>query len=237
MSTPLCAEEILQHAKECFPKECCGLIVAKRGKPVYWRCRNLAQKQSQFIMDPADFAAAEDAGDVIAVVHSHCNESANPSDADKVACEASGLPWHIVSIPTEQWGYIEPTGFKAPLVGRVFSHGVLDCYSLVVDWYNQELGIELMDFDRDESWWTKGRNMYMENFEKAGFVQLSDDEPLQRGDGILMQIDADVANHAAIYLGDDIILQHLMNRLSGTTVYGGFWRKHTRCVVRYAGKK
>ena len=52
-----------------------------------------------------------------------------------MACEASGLPWHIVGIPSEDWIRIEPTGFVAPLVGRGWSHGVLDCYSLVRDWF------------------------------------------------------------------------------------------------------
>lgn len=33
----------------------------------------------------------------------------------------------IGGIPSEDWVRIEPTGFVAPLVGREWSHGVLDC--------------------------------------------------------------------------------------------------------------
>lgn len=234
---PDCASEIVDHAKKEFPRESCGLIIIKRGKMIYWPCKNLAIKQAQFIMDPKDFASAEDFGEIMAIVHSHCSEPATPSAADRVSCEASRLPWFIVSIPNETWSYIEPTGFKAPLIGRKFAHGVLDCYSLVRDWFREERGVELPDFDRDELWWRHGDNLYMENFHKAGFRKLEDHETVLPGDCFLMQIGSKVANHAAIYLGDNLILHHLINRLSCRDVYGGYYKKVTRCTVRYEGIK
>ena len=58
----------------------------------------------------------------------------------------------------------------APLVGRAFHHGVLDCcYTLVRDWYRQERGVELLDFDRTDVWWERGENIYVEGFPVAGF--------------------------------------------------------------------
>ncbi|KAG0739940.1 hypothetical protein G6F24_017181 [Rhizopus arrhizus] len=69
-------------------------------------------------------------------------------------CEASGLPWHIVSVgqlageaPTcHDIQTIEPCGYVAPLEGRQFAHGILDCYSLVRDFYALELGITLSQY-------------------------------------------------------------------------------------------
>lgn len=226
-------DAIRKHAEKEYPREACGLILNIEGKERYVPCRNIAERQSEFILEPADFAAAEDIGDIISIVHSHCNQPSNPSQADLVGCESSGLPWHIISWPNESWSYLEPKGYRAPLLGREFSHGLLDCYALIRDWYRESLGIELIDFDRSEEWWKKGGNLYLENFEKAGFRPV---ENVAKGDVILMQVASPVVNHAGIYLGDDVMIHHLMGRLSCREVYGGYWRKHTRMVIRYGAK-
>jgi proteasome lid subunit RPN8/RPN11 len=221
----------IAHAKDEFPREACGLLVIRKGHEVYAPCRNIAVGTDQFAIHPEDYAAADEQGEIVGVVHSHPNGAPTPSQADRVACEASGLPWHIVGIPSEAWASIAPPGYKAPLVGREWSHGVLDCYAIICDWYQQERGITLLDFERHDDWWHNGGNLYADNYGKAGFVAVSDD--LQAGDVLLMQIMSPVTNHAAIYLGDGLILHHLQGRLSSRDVYGGYWQKHTTHVLRY----
>lgn len=225
---------IMDHAAKEFPREACGLLLFARGALEYRPCRNIAEKQSDFILDPLDYAAAEDEGDILGVVHSHPNASPRPSQADLVSCEASGMPWWIFSIPGGSWEEIRPRGYKAPLLGRVYSSGVLDCYSLIQDWYRQERGVSLPHIERRENWWKKGDNLYMDHFGAAGFVQV-DPKTLDKGDLILMQIQSKVVNHAAIYLGRDVMLHHPMGRLSCREIYGGFWKKVTRLVIRYSG--
>jgi proteasome lid subunit RPN8/RPN11 len=224
--------KIVEHAKEHCPNEVCGLIVIRKGKQIYWPCKNLANGSDQFILDPEDYSKADEAGDIVAVVHSHPNMSAKPSQADLVACEASGLPWFIIGLPDEIWEYFEPNGYVAPLVGRKWSHGVLDCYSIIRDWYKQERGIELLNFNRSDGWWNEGENLYLDNFAKAGFYEIKQDD-LQEGDVILMKIVSPVPNHGAIYLGDGIILHHVHGRLSTREVFGGYWLKNSAAYLRY----
>ena len=230
--SPELQARIIEHARAEFPRECCGLVVVAKGRERYWPCRNLAVGSDQFVMDPHDYAAACEAGEVMSVVHSHPNLSPEPSQADRVSCEASGLPWHIVSVPTERWSYMEPAGYVAPLVGREWSHGVLDCYSLIRDWYAQERGIDLPDFTRFDEWWKRGENLYLDNFESAGF-HATDAMDMNPGDVLLMQVASPVPNHAAIYLGDGLILHHLQGRLSSRDVYGGYWQKITTHTLRH----
>lgn len=230
--TPQNRDAIVEHAHKEYPRECCGLLVIYRGREVYIPCRNIGVGTDNFVIHPEDYAAADQVGEIVAVVHSHPNLSPEPSQADRVACEASGLPWHIVSIPNATWSELYPNGYKAPLVGREWSHGVLDCYAIIRDWYEQERGIKLPDFERHDDWWHQGANLYLENYEKAGFRRVID-EPLAVGDVIIMQVQSPVPNHAAVYIGDDLILHHVQNRLSTRDIYGGYWRKNTTHIVRY----
>lgn len=224
-------QKALEHAKSEFPREMCGLVVLRKGRESYFPCRNDAQSSEHFILNPEDYAAAEDKGEITAIIHSHPNASANPSEADRVSCEASGVVWHIVGLPSEVWKDVVPCGYKAPMVGREFHYGVTDCFTLVQDWYRDELGIQLDRVPSVDGWWKKNENFYVEKFDDTGlFEKVTGD--LQRGDVILMNIGSDVANHTALYLGDGVMLHHLYGRLSTREIYGGYYVKHTVTTLR-----
>lgn len=227
----------LEHARAEFPREACGLVIIFKGRERYWPCANLSTVGGdQFIMCPEDYGKAEEAGEVVGVFHSHVNLPPDPSEADKVSCEATNVPWYIVGIPTETWAQIEPCGYEAPLVGRVHCWNALDCWTLVHDWYRRERGIILMNVPRYREYWKDGKDILGGNAEAAGFVDVPEGKPLEAGDVILFQTgDSMVANHVALYIGDDQILHHAENRLSSRDVYGGWYKKHTVRVVRYAG--
>jgi proteasome lid subunit RPN8/RPN11 len=228
--------EFEAHAKHDAPQEACGLLIIRKGKQHYHPAKNLAIGTDNFIIDPKDYEEADRQGEIVGVIHSHPKTSSKPSQADLVSCEASNLPWFIYAVAADHWNRIEPSGYQAPLVGRQWSHGVLDCYAIIRDWYKQELNIDLLDFHRSDLWWERGQNLYIENFEKAGFKRI-DPELLDRGDGILMTVNSKVPNHAAVYLGDGVILHHVQGRLSTRDVYGGYWQKNTIAVVRYERNK
>ena len=72
---------------------------------------------------------------------------------------------------TEGWGYCEPSGFKLPYVGREFVFGVVDCYTLVHDWYAREYGVQLHDYDRRDKFWDRGENLYLTTLLLRGFAR------------------------------------------------------------------
>lgn len=224
----------LKHAHACYPEEACGLVVLFKGRERFVPCKNLASEpRRDFVIGAEEYAAAADMGEIKAVFHSHPDASASPSPADRMGCQKSGLTWHIVSMPGAAWFEMEPDAQAPSLFGRVFQHGHVDCYSFIRDWYSKERGIQLLDFSRPDDWWERGMNLYLEGFPRAGFTEV-DPASMQEGDVLLMQIESPVPNHAAIYLGGDVIAHHLYGRLSSRDVYSGYYRHVTTNCLRYA---
>ena len=228
-------QDALVHEKEQDPKESCGLLIELKGKEKYFPCKNLSTYSQQcFIIDPDDFVKAEESGNILAIIHSHPVTPPIASQADKISCESSELPWHIVNPKTEQWGYYEPSGYKPPLIGRHWVWGITDCWALVRDWYKETKGIILRDWDRPT---TPEEFIADPMFERCawrtGFRQLRPEEKLQNGDLLFMSIMATGLNHVAIFLDGDV-LHHLADRISCKEPYNQWLLKCTGMRLRYA---
>lgn len=236
---------IQAHAAEVYPDECCGVIVNKE----YISCRNISDNKDQFEIHHEDLAKAEDMGEIQAYVHSHPNASARASEIDLIQIELHEKPWVICAYPDIEFQVYEPCGYRAPLVGRNFHHGWQDCYSLVRDFYERELGIKLIDFERKDKWWLDKNHasLYLDNFGKAGFIEV--DQP-QYGDVLLCRMGrTEHVNHALIWLGDNgmlksektdpcigstLILHHMYDAKSIREIFGPQWQERVVKVVRYA---
>lgn len=230
-------EAIVAHALEVQPAECCGVIIAKGKQQFVRRCRNDSEEPDKhWRCNTEDQMAAEDEGEIVATYHSHIHRPPVASDADKATAEKNKLPSIILCLPPLTWGCYLPNGWEAPLLKRPFVHGVLDCYSLMQDYFKRELGIILPDYYRADRWWEKNpeADLYMKHFAEAGFVQVFDG--IQKHDVILMELKSTVPNHAAVYLGDGIMLHHPPDKLSGKHPYlmdSGFYAQQTRAIVRH----
>lgn len=250
--TKILKSAIHAHARAEFPKECCGLIVGGQ----YYPCTNIApDPANQFEIDPAEFVALSELGEVGAIVHSHPNGNAEPSEVDRVQMGLHGVDWVICGYGIHADGaeYCDikrhkPTAYQSPLLGRGYYHGTQDCYSLVRDYYGRELGLELPDFARLDEWWENADNepLYEQNFEKAGFVAVNGTP--QKHDVILCRVGrTHHINHALVFVGngklqsentpdcvgDNLVLHHPHGRLSVREIYGDSWHKRTALIVRH----
>lgn len=219
-----------------YPYEACGVVVG--GK--YIACTNIAEEPAETFRIEGK-VWADYPGQIQAVVHSHCVEGLGedhvkrglapdaPSKADMQGQIDTAVPWGIVvtdgrySLPPF---WFDQRQLDGDLLGRSFRHGTADCYALVRSWYWQERGVTLPVFPRDDGWWSKGENMLMDGFAKAGFRLIpggnTPEEEPEVGDVVLAAVPVDgrlpwaqaPVNHSAIYVGNGLVLHHLYGRLS-----------------------
>lgn len=236
---------MMDHAQHTYPHECCGILLndgaVLPGKNTLGSISN-GGADDAFILDQSTIKKAQELGGIKAFYHSHPFTTEQASKADLAGCTHSGFPWVIVSPLTMGYSIIYPdNGYIAPILGRPFLWGVLDCYKLVCDIYQQDLGIELPnDRDRGElfAWETDPEWRVLEdNFKRAGFYQLGTREPLRKYDVLLMVFDSPFgcANHCAVFLDveKNQFIHHPLNSLSRFGTFGGWYKDITKYRLRH----
>lgn len=225
--------QALEHARREGEREACGLVVVISGRRRYMPCRNISPAPAEtFVIDPIDWAAAEDQGAIIGVVHSHPHGDVAPSPDDLESATATGLPWSILT-PDDEWFSWYPPSYRRPLAGRAWSWGADDCWALVRDWHGRR-GHRLPDWERPTFEAFNAAPMFDDLWRSAGFVEVPRGEPWRAGDVALMAIgDRAVApNHVGVIDGSRL-WHHLAGRLSSRDQLAPFVASIYR-VVRYA---
>lgn len=81
-------EEMVAHAREDAPNECCGIIAGQAGRAVkIFRARNAEASPYRYSVDPQDLfriyrECEENGWDFLAIYHSHTASEAYPSPTD-----------------------------------------------------------------------------------------------------------------------------------------------------------
>lgn len=221
-------KEILAHANSEYPKECCGIVAKTNNGLEYFPCENIADDpENYFEINHEQTAQIYIKYEPVAIVHSHNEDLPYLSTEDRKCQINTNLDWWLVS-----GNKIHKFRNIPPLLGRDFIHGKFDCYTLFRDSYHLA-GVDLPDFNRDDEWWRNGQNLYLDNLADNGFYKVNNPEI---GDIILMQIHSDVPNHVGVYLGEQMFLHHINNRLSKRDLFSGYWLNCKHSIWRYKWK-
>jgi proteasome lid subunit RPN8/RPN11 len=199
--TPEIHQAARDHTAEAYPSEAAGIVEAG----AYVRLDNISRTPDADVFLSDDDLLRVANADVF--FHSHPDGLACPSESDMVYQIQLAVPFVVIAWPVYDafcWGDMLA---RAPLVGRGFRHGVHDCCSLIRDFFREQ-GVEFHDGPRNWSWWTKGQDLYTENFERAGFVKIPTTEAVRRGDVVLMNFNFKVPMHGAVVVDHDLLLHH-----------------------------
>jgi proteasome lid subunit RPN8/RPN11 len=100
-------DDIVDHARETAPAECCGLLIGTAESIVEAaRTANLASDPNRFEMDPGDHIRARREArtrglDVLGFYHSHPRSPAVPSARDRAEAWYPGYLYLIVNVRAE----------------------------------------------------------------------------------------------------------------------------------------
>jgi proteasome lid subunit RPN8/RPN11 len=225
-------KKAFEHAQAEYPKEACGVFTHSSG---YIACKNVAAKpEDDFTMLEYKQIAANE-GDVIAIFHSHPNDMRCPSAEDMRVQISTALPWGIASLNGKReitdcffWG----SDVVPPLIGREYRSGAMDCYSIIRDVYKLWYSIDLPEYPRDEGFFERGEDKYMEGFSSAGFELITPNQ-LMPGDVILGSVlGRGMVNHGAVVLNEKEIIHHTLNSLSRRDSLSK-WFRHLNICLRH----
>lgn len=223
---------MIEHFEAEYPREACGLLLNSKFYPI----KNIAKNEVDFILDPEEYLAfIKKHGKPDFIVHTHPDYGCEPSQYDIDCCNAIGVPFVIYSYPSLDRHELRPeVKHKAPLLGRTYEFGKMDCFEAVRDWYLNE-GLDILPrLPFEDDWWYKGLNYFNEvMIESYGFTKVTD---LKEGDLLTFTMMADVPNHCAVYIGNDIIYHHAFNRLSCRENMYPLWAKFLTGIYRHEKK-
>ena len=96
-------EDVLAHAREEHPRECCGLLVGLDDRITdAIRAKNLADRADRYLIDPADHikarrTAREQGREIVGFYHSHPTGAIYPSRTDIAEAAYPDAVYLIVS--------------------------------------------------------------------------------------------------------------------------------------------
>jgi proteasome lid subunit RPN8/RPN11 len=225
---------IKAHALEEPTKEVCGYIITSGKKLRVLRSKNTAEiPERYFRLDPNEYLSLIESGDLKAFYHSHPETNEEPTMPDKEYSEELELPSIIYSLPRDEFSFYEPCGYQAPLEGRMYVPLLFDCVALVADYIKRETGIQLTELTRKLEDIEAGIS-FSPTYCELNNMRLVTGQPLEKYDVVLMQIGqkAKAPNHVAVYTGGGNILHQVINRVSCTVVFHGYWKDRTLYVYR-----
>ena len=132
--------------------------------------------------------------------------------------------------------YLKYEGFPYRHLGDSSTSGI-DCFNLIRLVYKEELGIDIplstssFCYDQSEQWYSK-TNSPLFSKQSAEKVGLKSVKIPKEYDVIVMSIGTtNVANHCALYLGKDRILQTMIGHNSWIAPYGRYYKQIGRAHV------
>ena len=217
---------IRAYSTTSLVEEACGFIFEDGDVA---RCFNAHPDPAKaFRIDEQTYWHAEERG-IRAIWHSHATHDGF-SPTDQAAVRADRIPWIVFCLLTNAFHTVDPTE-RGPLIGRTFSYGINDCYSLVSDalWLHHH--IELPAWPRaDYGEWTRPDFTVFDEQVTQHCRQVGAERLLS---GDIVFLGRDHTCHIGVIDATGGLLHHPVGKRSRVDFYGEFWQAKTRSIWRH----
>lgn len=245
---------IKAHCLAVPDQEACGLVynnIATNELGVIIGENVSPEPQKAFVINQATVDQLTAEKKLVAYFHSHLTGN-QISVIDRYVSETIYKNCIIYFIETDSFYEYEPTGYEVPLVGRPYLLGVLDCYTLVKDYFRRMLNIELTDIvhpvryasdikkfveqvqqlNPDEA--AQAPDFLFSHLQANSFVEV-DRNSLRKHDILLMQPHLSIwPSHLAVYLGNNQFLHQKYKKKSTVESLSDFFQRKTIKVMRHS---
>lgn len=223
---------IKNHAIKDSPFECCGFVVEHKSNFFCIPVKNIAKdKENDFRISTQDFLNIKSNFNILYIYHSHPQDNFDFSNSDKISADRLQINYILYCCKNNEFKIYEANTFKNKYIGRFYEYRKYDCFTLIRDYYLNELNQNL-DINYTESIIDIDVKQYfIDNYKNKNLRMISANEKIKENDILL--IDGIRNNsHCALYLGNNKILHQPMFSFSKIENYCNFHRRHTDLVFR-----
>ena len=220
-------DEAKQYAVVNPCMEVCGLIIDCNGIKKFLKCENKSKDpRDSFTIHPLEYLKAKAYGDVLACFHSHIKDSSF-SAQDIFNSFKHNLTYYLYNIKKDKFYIFDPKEKKdyKKYLHLTFNYGENDCFSLIRNFYKNELDIQMSDPAQDRAMkyippencliWNREKYKYWANENNLVDMDANNISQLKKYDILVFDgFNKGEPSHGMIYIGDELILHHPFNDVS-----------------------
>jgi len=228
MLTQVIKNAIKEHASKSPDEEVCGLILSIGENFLIFKCENISfNKKEHSILNPLDYIKAEKIGNIVGTYHSQKNNE--PSLIDNLTSDNHNIFSIVYCWESEKFYLIKPQLIS--YLYKNFEIGKYDCFTLIKNYYHQQLNISLNDYKREEGWYLNTPKLISDSFNKEGFM-IVDKKDRKLHDVLLFGKDFDNLYHMGIFLRNNMFIHHPRN-LKSVIEDLGHWESKLILTIRH----
>lgn len=183
--------------------------------------------------------------DITAIWHSHNNGSNIFSPLDVKLAKKTGKPIVLFDVQNNRWRTANDR-WGDPYCGRDYTQGLHDCLTLIIEWYDREMGlkpsrdraiIEAKDSVYEWVWHNPTWNLFATGLEEEGFARIHPHTKVEYGDFLLFSIGGGNGNHCGVIVDDGKnFLHQLYNKESSIASLDSAWSQYLIGRYRHRSK-
>jgi proteasome lid subunit RPN8/RPN11 len=211
-------EKIKEYCLENQHQESCGFIYNQENKNKIFKCKNISHDPKKFfLINPEDYEKCSYKGKIECCFHSHIRKGSF-SNEDIINSFENNMSNLLYDIKENKFYYfdINNNKFIKKYLGLEFEYGIKDCWSLVLDFYKNELSIDIQDPAPDRPIKNKIPENpinildYLDWFKSINFEVIKSFNDIKIFDILVFDGQGEgIPTHFGIFLPNNMILHHI----------------------------